>query len=56
MDSLKNIKKEYPKYINFFDEFFIPNKLEYFKDLSLDYSRILQDCRTNNYLENYNDL
>ena len=54
MDSLINIKNEYPKYTNFIDEYFIPNKLDYFKDLSLDYSRIPQDCRTNNYLENYN--
>ena len=51
---LENIKKEYPNYINFLDEYFIKNKLEYFKDLSLDYSRIPNDCRTNNYLENYN--
>ena len=51
---LENIKKEYLNYINFLDEYFIKNKLEYFKDLSLDYSRIPNDCRTNNYLENYN--
>ena len=51
---IENIKKEYPIYINFLDEYFIKNKLEYFKDLSLDYCRIPNDCRTNNYLENYN--
>ena len=51
---LKNIIKEHPKYCNFLDEYFIKNKLEYFKDLSLDYSKIPNDCRTNNYLENYN--
>ena len=40
--------------MNFINEYFIENKLEYFKDLSLDYSRTPEDCHTNNYLENYN--
>ena len=54
MQILKDITKVYPKYTNFINEYFIPNKLDYFKDYSLDYSRIPKDCRTNNYLENYN--
>ena len=34
--------------------FFIKNKMLYFKDNSLNYNNIPDDCRTNNYLENYN--
>ena len=30
MDSLNKTKKDYPKYSNFIDEYFIPNKLEKF--------------------------
>ena len=45
---------EHPKYNNFINEYFKPNKLIYFRNFSLDYSKIPQDCRTNNYLENYN--
>ena len=51
---LKKISSKYPSYTNFINNYFTENKLEYFKDLSLDYSRIPKDCRTNNYLENYN--
>ena len=36
------------------NNYFIQNKLQYFEDKSLDYYRIPKDCRTNNYLENYN--
>ena len=53
-DALNKIKKDYPKYINFIDEYFISNKLEYFNDFSLDYNRIHNGCIINNYLENFN--
>ena len=51
---LDNLIDEHPKYNNFINEYFKPNKLIYFKNFSLDYSKIPKDCRTNNYLENYN--
>ena len=51
---LRKITSKYPNYTNLINNYFIENKLEYFKDLSLDYSRIPKDCRMNNYLENYN--
>ena len=52
----KNLDKlvdEHPKYNNFINGYFKPNKLSNFKNFSLDYSKILKDCRKNNYLENY---
>ena len=51
---LDKLIDEHPKYNNFINEYFKTNKLIYFKNFSLDYSKIPQDCRTNNYLENYN--
>ena len=51
---IKNIIEEYPLYTNFLNNFFIANKLTFFEDQSLNYFRIPKDCRTNNYLENYN--
>ena len=38
----------------FITNYFMENKLAYFKDNSLNYNAIPDDCRTNNYLENYN--
>ena len=52
--SLENIIKQYPLYDNFINNYFIENKLQFFKDNSLNYNLIPNDCRTNNYLENYN--
>ena len=51
---IKNIIEEYPLYTNFLNNYFIANKLTFFEDQSLNYFRIPKDCRTNNYLENYN--
>lgn len=48
------LKGKYTKYNNFITNYFIENKLTYFKDNSLNYSAIPEDCKTNNYLENYN--
>ena len=53
-NQLNDIKCKYPKYSNFINNYFIPNKLEYFKNNSLNYNSIPKECRTNNYLENYN--
>ena len=49
-----DIKNNYPLYTNFIDNYFIINKKSYFIDGSLDYLRVPKDCRTNNFLENYN--
>ena len=51
---LDELSSKYKKYYNFINSYFKVNKLQYFKDFSLDYSTIPKDCRTNNYLENYN--
>ena len=34
--------------------YFKVNKMQYFEDNSLNYNIIPDDCRTNNFLENYN--
>ena len=51
---LEHIKVKFVQYNNFIDNYFIPNKIQYFIDNSLNYSIIPDDCRTNNFLENYN--
>ena len=50
-DNLSNEKKAYSNYIN---NYFLPNKLPYFEDNSLNYYNVPKDARTNNFLENYN--
>ena len=45
---INKLKGKYPKYENFITNYFIENKLAYFKDNSLNYSAIPDDCRTNN--------
>ena len=50
----RDIKENYPKYTNFIENYFIINKKIYFQDGSLNYFNVPKDCRTNNYLENYN--
>ena len=50
----KDLIKKYPLYENFINQYFLKNKLEYFKDRPLDYCSIPDDCRSNSYLENYN--
>ena len=47
---LENIIKNYPLYENFINNYFYTNKIEFFKDNSLNYNLIPDDCRTNNYL------
>ena len=48
------IKNNYPNYTNFIDNYFIVNKKSFFIDGWLNYSSVPKDCRTNNFLENYN--
>ena len=50
----RDIKENYPIYTNFIENYFIINKKIYFQDGSLNYFKVPKDCRTNNYLENYN--
>lgn len=49
-----NLIKSYPLYENFINNYFLKNHLNYFKDNSLNYSNIPNDCRSNSFLENYN--
>ena len=51
---LDKIKEEHPLYENFIENYFKKQKFEYFKNNSLNYQNIPIDCRTNNFLENYN--
>ena len=50
----KKLSNEFPKYVNFINNYFITNKRKYFEDGSLDYSKVPKDCRSNSFLENYN--
>ena len=43
--------KKYPNHNNFIKNYFIVNKKNF---LSLNYLKVKKDCRTNNFLENYN--
>ena len=54
LEKLKKLESLYPKFKNFIENYFIKNKMLYFKDNSLNYNNIPHDCRTTNYLENYN--
>ena len=54
INKVKNLQIKYPYYDNYLENYFLENKLCYFKDESLFYQKIPKDCRTNNYLENYN--
>ena len=51
LDETKNL---YKGHANFIENYFKNNKMQYFEDNSLNYNIIPDDCRTNNFLENYN--
>ena len=51
---IKKLSNEYPKYVNFINNYILGNKKTYFEDGSLDYSKVPKDCRSNSFLENYN--
>ena len=48
------IKKEFPEYENFLTNYFEKHFKPYILDKSLDYQSLPSNCRTNNFLENYN--
>ena len=52
---ITDINKRYPEYTNFINNHFIKNKRKYFQDDTYNYSQIPRDCRTNSFLENYNN-
>ena len=58
LDYIKNITdiliNQYPKYTNYIVNYFIDNKLKYFKDGTYDYSKFPKDIRSNSILERYN--
>ena len=51
---LEDTKKSHKYHSNFIENYFKINKMPYFIDNSLNYDIIPDDCRTNNFLENYN--
>ena len=48
------LKSQFPEYNNFLTNYFEKNFEPFFLDKSLDYQSIPSNCRTNNFLENYN--
>ena len=48
---LQDIKKNYPKYSNFIDNYFIKYKLPFFISGEYNYGELPEDCRSNSYLE-----
>ena len=50
----KSLRELYPEHSNFINNYFLENKRKYFEDQSLNYNLVPKDCRTNNFLENYN--
>lgn len=50
----KSLSELFPDHSNFINNYFLENKKKYFEDQSLNYNLIPKDCRTNNFLENYN--
>lgn len=48
------IKKQYPTFCDFIDNYFVKNKKQYFINGNYNYFNIPKDCRSNSYLENYN--
>ena len=50
----KTLSEIFPDHSNFINNYFLENKRKYFQDQSLNYNLVPKDCRTNNFLENYN--
>ena len=48
-----NIKEQHPIYNQYIEEYFIPNKIEYFKNESYNYCLLPKDCRSNSSIERY---
>ena len=53
-NALKKLKSQFPEYNNFLTNYFEKNFEHFYLDKSLDYQSIPSNCRTNNFLENYN--
>ena len=51
---MKKLKSQFPEYNNFLTNYFVKNFEHFYLDKSLDYQSIPSNCRTNNFLENYN--
>ena len=47
---------QYPKYYNLLFNYFLENKIKYFKDGSYNYNKFPKDIRSNSILERYNKL
>ena len=54
LDKIKELSKAYPYYNNFLNEYFVKNKIKYFIDDSLNYSKYPKNVRSNSILERYN--
>ena len=54
LDKIKDLSKAYPYYNNFLNEYFVKNKIKYFIDDSLNYSKYPKNVRSNSILERYN--
>ena len=48
------VKENYPLYYNFIDNYFMINKKKFYIDGSLNYLQVPINCKTCNFLENYN--
>lgn len=54
-DIISDIIARYPTYNDFINNYFIKNKKNFFQNGIYNYALIPQDCRTNSFLENYNN-
>ena len=49
-----DLKSKYPDFINFFNNYFIKYKRQFFVSGEYNYNNLPIDCRSNSYIENYN--
>ena len=49
----QRLSEEYPTYYNFLHNYFLVNKISFFKDNSLNYHKVPIDYSSNSFLENY---
>ena len=53
-EKCEEIIGKFPEYYNYINNYFLPSKIKYFEDNSLNYLDVPKDCRSNSFLENYN--